>query len=209
MKKALTVSALLILAVWALIPSTQWSSQLPYRVSTTQWRDQLVPMLTLSQGAAPCTIGAYGASGSIRQYRCAVGKDLDGALQLNHDYKIGTDLHCHVHWSPIDADVGYVRWALDYYWSDTDTGPAGAAPTTIYAEQVSGGTAWVHQFVEFTDISAGGTKGLSPSSMLIFRFHRVAATAGGPDEYNAAAVPLAMDCHYEADSVGSREELVK
>jgi hypothetical protein len=45
--------------------------------------------------------------------------------------------------------------------------------------------------------------------MLTFRFYRAAATMGGPDEYASSAVPLAMDCHYEVNSLGSTSKTEK
>ena len=173
-----------------------------YGAATTVWDDALVPVYQMGQGAASCSIGNYGPSGGIRVWTCGVGKEMDGALQLSHGYKVGTDLKCHVHWNPINTSAGNVKWALEYYWQNIN-GDLSGGPTTITAEQAASGTAWRHQLAPFPDIT-GTNMGIS--SMLIFRLARVAASTS---EYGSSAAITSFDCHYQRDSNGSAEATAK
>jgi hypothetical protein len=187
---------------WALSAASNWSSTLPYRTYSTQWDDVRAPVSALSPGATPADPIVFGSAGAVRVRGFAVGEDMDGAIQLPHAYKEGADIHPHAHWAPVDASAGNVQWSLQYYWLNVGEAAVGA-PTTILIEQAASGTAWLQQKAHYAPISGTGKL---ISSMLVFRIQRVAASAS---EYGADAAFLELDCHFESDSLGSREEMIK
>lgn len=126
--------------------------------------------------------------------------------QLPHSYKLGTDLYAHAHWAPIDAGAGTVRWCLEYTWAKLN----GTFGNTQFAcnSCTAGGVGDAHQLCSMGAIS--GVTNNDISSMLICRFFRDAdASTGGTDTYGSDAVFLEFDFHFQIDSPGSRQELVK
>lgn len=124
-------------------------------------------------------------------------------VQLPHNWKEGTNIHPHVHWTPEDNAGGNVRWTFTYSWANVDgTFPAQTSDTITAA---AGTTADKHLKSEFTTIVGTGK---TISSMLICSLKRNSSDAG--DTYTGKdARLLEFDFHYEIDSFGSFSELVK
>lgn len=122
-------------------------------------------------------------------------------VQIPHQYKLGTNLKPHVHWSPTTTNVGTVIWNLEYTIAEKD----GVFGTTaqIAVTDTSSGTAFEHRLAGFPDIS--GTNIDSVSAMLVCALSRTATS----DTYTADAALIEFDIHYEIDSIGSRDEYTK
>ncbi len=123
-------------------------------------------------------------------------------VQIPHGYKLESDLHPHIHWSPIDTTAGSVKWFLEY--TITSINGTFSTPQTISVTDPSDGIAWKHQVVELPTIS--GT-GLGISSMIVCRLYRDPADSS--DTYTPDAAFLQFDVHYEIDTLGSSEEYTK
>jgi hypothetical protein len=120
--------------------------------------------------------------------------------QLPHSYKEGTNLHCHVHWEPTNTNTGNVLWRMSYRWrNNLKVAPSFADVDITVA---ANGTANKIQLDEFAEIS--NTDALI-SSMLDIKLQRI----GGSDTYNANARFKEFDIHFEINTLGSREEVVK
>ena len=124
-------------------------------------------------------------------------------FQLPHAWKEGSTIYPHVHWSPTNTNTGNVLWKIDYKWTNVDEVDAGSA-TPVEALSAGSGTALTHQMTSFT--AQTGT-GMTISSMLTIKLSRVGGD--GTDTYNADALLREFDIHYEIDTIGSRQELVK
>jgi len=132
--------------------------------------------------------------------------------QMPHTWDEGTNIEPHVHWVPADTAAGAgtdVCWGLEYTWQNIN-GTFGNT-TIIYAdEQTNGATETLtdgkHYITEFSAIDATGK---TMSSMLICRLFRDADSVGGTDDYDDDAGLLEVDFHYQVNSLGSKEELVK
>lgn len=184
-------------------PAANWSSTLPYRTKAYQWDDARAPMSGLAPGATPCNPVVFGTAGSVRVVDCAVGESMDGAIQLPHSYAEGRNIDLHIHWTPIDANAGNVRWGVDYFW--LNTGDAAGVPTTITTGDVAvPGVAWQTVYSDFAPVLTGTGKLIS--SMIVFRVFRQAAGAG---EYGSRAALLEVDAHFPMDSLGSAAEGTK
>jgi len=132
-------------------------------------------------------------------------------VQIPHSYKQGSDIYVHAHWTPGANGVGengnYVGWKIIYSWANID-GTFGN-PLTVDLSDICDGTNHKHQMTP--DISITGTS-KTISSMLICKFVRT--DTGGDDTWagtGAGNLPLLLevDFHFEQDTVGSRQLLIK
>lgn len=131
--------------------------------------------------------------------------------QMPHHWKQGSDIECHVHWTPASNALAAtdVCWGLEYTWANIN----GTFPTTSFLygdEQSNGPTEVVSRYKHYlTELGTITGTGKTLSSMLVCRLFRDATGAGGTDDYNDDAGLLEIDFHYEVDSLGSKEEYTK
>lgn len=142
-------------------------------------------------------------------------EELFFTAQFPHGMKIGSTIHPHTHWVPavtadgVPADQKVV-WALEYTWADI--GQNFPVNTTIitssdkYPNDLNV-IAGKHYYCDFPDIAATAASGQSVSSILVCRLFRKASDL--VDNYEHDAGLLAVDFHYEIDTVGSRYETLK
>ena len=173
---------------------------LVFKGDATVYNDINISGQALGTGAAaPATVDI--ASSTIKAYafngNTATVDELHGTVEILHDYKEGSDIVPHVHWSPATNDAGNVKWQLEYIWINRE-GTSGAS-TTISVVTAAGGTAWVGHISSFPAISGVG---MEMGSRFMFRIFRDPADAA--DTYGFDAVLLDAGVHYERDTVGSR-----
>lgn len=125
------------------------------------------------------------------------------SVLIPHGYKLGSDLHPHVHWSPQTADTGQVDWFLEYTISNYE-GTFGNT-TTITISDDGEGTINKHQIATPAAPIDGSSTQLA--AMLICRLYRDGGQ--GNDDFIGDAALLEFDLHFEQDTVGSREEYTK
>lgn len=130
--------------------------------------------------------------------------------QMPHAWATGTNIHPHVHWSPMDDQAtAKVVWGLEYSIGQSN-GPMSApviitGSTTLNGVDLTGG---IHYITEL-----GGTGGIDMSSytglstMVICRLFRDANH--GDDNYDNDAALFEFDLHYEIDTMGSWQEYTK
>lgn len=190
---------------------TSWGSMTTNAFITnlmTKWDDLQIPGLSLMVSASPPGLGAFGPSGGLQAFMFDKTSDEQAYTtgQLLHGYKEGTDIHPHIHFTPVDTasdgSTTNIVWGLEYSWANV--GDAFAAPTIIYATNVVSATAWAHQIASFPAISGAGK---TISSVLNMRPFRDADNTA--DKYDADAALLQLDIHYLRDSNGSTSELSK
>ena len=136
--------------------------------------------------------------GTIDGYGFDAGSDeeLFFSIEMPHDWKEGSTIYPHAHWSPTDADTNDVRWGLVTSWANIDdTFPA---TTTSEVLDAGSGTADDHQYVDFDSID-GSLKTIS--SIILCRVYREGSHAS--DEYGVDAVLHNVGFHYEIDTIGS------
>lgn len=123
-------------------------------------------------------------------------------LEMNHNWKEGTIIKPHLHWYPVNGNVGNVKWLLEYSWVAWDS--IVPASTTISVIQAAGGIAWHVRFASFPDID--GT-GMIIGSQLHMRLYR--NPTDGDDTYGSDAALATFGIHVEVDTLGSRQVGVK
>jgi hypothetical protein len=125
------------------------------------------------------------------------------AVQLPHAYKLGTDLHPHLHWAPLNTNTGNVLWRLEYTIAMFDEV---FIPTqTLDVLAAASGVAYAHQKSSFAPIS--GSAITKVSTMLICSLSRIGGDSS--DTYASDAALLEIDFHYQIDTLGSRRPTEK
>jgi hypothetical protein len=122
---------------------------------------------------------------------------LAGVAQMPHEWKIGTLVYPHVHWSPTDGNGGNVYWRFEYDIANENDSFAGSY-TTMNIQDASGEDANKNQEANFAPIDMS-SYGLS--CLIKWKLSRI----GGDvlDTYAADAKLYEFDMHYCSDSFGS------
>lgn len=169
------------------------------------WRDEKTSLLTSNAGSlnAPDLVKMLdNGSGSTGIYQYAFDASTEEevfmAFHIDHDYKLGTALYPHIHWSPSTTNTGTVRWGIEYSWANRDdtTPVAFPATTIIYLEQAATGTAYDHIVTEVADPGITFTD-IDTDALILMRVFRDATHAN--DTYTGDAFGLFVDIHYQVD----------
>lgn len=166
------------------------------------WNDIIMPISNLKLGV---TQPAWTLIvGSIYGYvfEDAKTEEVHGCNEVFHDYKEGSDIYAHAHWSPTTTNTGTVRFGLEYAWRNV--GEDGMTTNTVYAEQAASGTIGMHQLVEFPAISGTGKK---VGSNFCLRFFRDGSHTN--DTFTGGAFVPTIGFHYQSDTLGSRTRFAK
>ncbi len=180
---------------------------LEFNGNATVFRDINIGTATLSgppglQPGIANFVDNLGADTGIATSGIAVGEGFSGEFEMQHDYKEGSDITFHIHFQGIAAPTGTdkVQFQLTFTVGHTDTT---LAPVTIITVEVDFDTQYEFKLVSFAPIS--GT-GIHIEDQFVFTLQRIAASA---DEYGGEALTATVGIHYEVDTVGSRQILVK
>jgi len=183
----------------------------------TQWEDLKVPVLSTKSGGTkdPNFKKAFdngsGSQGVFTYYFDPnVEEELYFAVQLPHNWMIGSDIEPHVHWIPEGngAVSELVSWGLEYTWADI--GGVFGNTTILYSNtHFPADSAFVDGKHYITGLGSISGTGKTFSSMLICRVFRDATGSGETDSYTSDAGLLEVDFHYQVDSFGTNEEYVK
>ena len=169
------------------------------------WDDLRISGLSVRTNATAPDLITLGPSGGLLALGfdgAATTEQCYFAIQLPHGYKQGSDIYPHVHWCPVNANAGNVKWQLEYSWANINE--AFGAPTTIPVVAAAPGTEWKHTISSFAAISGTGK---TISSMLMCRLFR--NPGDGSDTYGSDAAFLEFDFHYQIDALGSQLETTK
>lgn len=168
------------------------------------YRDYNFNPSTLGVGATPPDMVQLDATGIFLSAfdGTATTEQVFGAVELDHDWMEGTLIHPHVHWMPVNANAGNVKWQLTYTF--LVDGAVYVAPATIPIVTPAPGVAWEDNRADFPTINAGpyliGTQ-------FCFRFFR--NPTDGDDTYASDAMVSTIGLHVKVNSIGSRQLGVK
>ncbi len=138
-----------------------------------------------------------GADTGIATHALAVGEALSGQIEMQHDYKEGSNITFHIHWQGIVAPTGTekVQFRLTY---TVGVEEATLDPVTIIPIEEDYDVQYEFKRTNFAAIA--GTN-INIEDQFIFTLERIAASA---DEYGGEALIATVGIHYEQDTVGSR-----
>ena len=129
---------------------------------------------------------------------------LYGSIELPHSYKEGSDIDFHVHQVNFTAGAGNVRWVLEYVWAPITGAVASVSTTVTSVNTIALGDVRNCKPVTIATISGTGRK---ISDVLMFRLSRNPSDAA--DTFPNDICVTAMGCHFEQDTLGSRQMLIK
>ena len=163
------------------------------------WRDLICGLDTRSGPQSPVLtnyrngIYLYGFSNTVNQ-------EVFATAHIDHDYKLGTMLYPHMHWTADTIDTGVVRWGFEYTFArrSDSTPPTTFDPTTIiYVEQTATGVAYTHYVAEVAEGQGIPGTYIEPDTLILFRIFRDAEHVN--DTYEHQVFGFTFDLHYEAD----------
>lgn len=163
------------------------------------WRDNIVEIKVDSSSPNAPTLGAI--RGGILAWQFAPGEltEAHSAFHVDHDYKAGTKLYLHVHWVNTTTTVGTVRWGFEYSVAKGHQQQAFPTTTTVYVEQPTTGTAYMHMVGEVSEGDAidGLALDIEPDTVILCRIFRDGANVN--DTLNETVFGIFLDLHYQAD----------
>jgi hypothetical protein len=182
--------------------------------AATTWNDLVVPAtaVRIGSGNSPTFEVIKGGVQSFT-FSSSANQEVFFTVQMPHNWKEGTTIYPHVHWSPQGSTTGVVVWGLEYTWANYDPSTPVTFPNTIITNAISAavtsGDNDKHYIASFPALIPLTT--VTPqdkiSSILVCRFFRDAISS--TDTYAGKVVMLSFDFHYEIDSFGSHTAFVK
>lgn len=168
------------------------------------YRDYNFNPSTLGVGATPPSMTQLAATGIFLSSfgGGATTEQVFGAVELDHDWAEGTLIYPHVHWMPVNANAGNVKWQMTYTF--LVDGAVYVAPATIPVVAAAPGVAWEDNQADFPAIV---TAGYLIGTQFCFRFFR--DPTDGDDTYGSDAMVSTIGLHVQVNSLGSRQLGVK
>jgi len=174
------------------------------------WDDLRV---TMDKGSSAAILDWFSGSSGPQiwyfRYNASV-EAMSFTVQLPHNWKEGTTIFPHLHWSPKATGSGNVEWNFEYTWQNYTTPTPAAFPAITTSTVISNGpfVANTHNITSLTTNNLGlSASGKNISSILVCRIWRNGSATN--DTYQENAGLLFVDFHYQLDTFGSREPFVK
>ena len=193
-------------ATWRCMVNTDSAPK--WRRHVGGWEDLQVPGLAIKAGVvAPDLIG-FAGSASLQVYGFNGGgtspiEEILFTVQMPHSWLLGSDIYPHVHFTPVDANSGTVKWYLEYTFAEINAAFPGTSTIATSAVAVAG-VAWQHQLASFSAITPSSSQD-GISAIFAGRLYR----DPGQDTYASDAAFLGFDIHYQSDGLGSDAEASK
>lgn len=187
--------------------------------TATTWNDLVVNPATARNSGGMVPNWTVFVAPNVYTWFFADGSnnEVDFSVQMPHDYKEGSTIYPHIHWSSTSAPgTNRVKWVMDYQWVNFGDNYAATGTTSVYGTKLAENdavslTAFQHTItpmntggVDRTGISGTGKK---VSSILLCHFYRQGGDA--TDTFSGSAALLSVDFHYEIDSFGSDNQYTK
>lgn len=169
----------------------------------SRWDDIIIPIESLGAGASAPDVVAFLNGTRIYAFDGnAISEQLYGSIEIMHNYKEGTDLRPHCHFSPLANSTGNVKWQIEYTIASKDAlFPATQTIVNVYdcSNKLN-----YHLASEFSIISGTNVK---IGDIITFRLFR---NPSDPQDTFAGDVGLlSFGIHMQIDGDGSRNTFSK
>lgn len=125
-------------------------------------------------------------------------------FQMPHNWKIGSDVNVHIHWSKSTTNNGVCNWQMKYKWCNIGDVMPGFSGLVSGTEQIpNSNVVDKHALMSWPTLSGAGK---TLSSMICVYLVR---TNDENDTFTGAGNLYEIDIHYQLDNVGSRQEYTK
>ena len=173
-------------------------NEMPNVVAEPGWRDMLSKINVRGTGTSSPTWSQLGTS-PFWAYRVNVNQEFWCSFHVPHDFKLGSSVFPHVHFTTSGTSTQPIVWQYDYTIAkghDQSNFNIAAGWSTITSTTIPNGTAWRHYVSEVaTPITSSE---LEPDSLVLIHVKRI--TNGGTDNANIVYA-MFTDLHYMADRV--------
>lgn len=181
--------------------------------SATTWNDLVVnPSTARNNGGLVPSWSAFVSPNVFTWFFAdAANNEVDFSVQMPHNYKEGSTIYPHVHWSSTVAPgLKRVKWVMDYQWVNFGDSYNSTTSNSVYGSQLavidaSSVNAYQHVITPMNTNGEASTgipgTGKKVSSILLCHFYRQGGDAA--DTFDGLAALLSIDFHYEIDSFGS------
>lgn len=161
------------------------------------WRDNIVMLVPQPGNPESPELNIFRQG--IHAYNFAAGQNTEACayFHVDHDYAMGTALYPHVHWAIQSGETGTIRWGVEYTIAKGHQQMAFGETTTVYVEQASTGTPYMHYIAEVNLANAIPGTNIEPDTLILCRFFRDGAHPN--DTLAADAFVFCVDLHYQAD----------
>ena len=164
------------------------------------WRDNVVE-LTVRNGPSDPQFTVFRGGILLPAF---VHTDLQsgfGNFHIDHDYAPGTALYPHVHWA-VDSDlIGTVRWGFEWTYAKGHQQMAFGPTQTIYVEQTTTGTPYMHYVSEVSDANAIPATNIETDGFILMRVFRDATHPN--DTFDDQVFGIAIDLHYQVSQAAT------
>jgi hypothetical protein len=171
-------------------------------LNTPVYKDLIVYALNLRGGSTPPQFAIFQGNLYGQSFENNATDILYGCVEFQHDYKEGTDIEVHIHWSPSSTNTGNCRFTYEYTIANRNS--AFSVDTTLTALQAGSGVVNQHQYLTMGTISGVGRK---IGDMICFAIARTGSDAA--DTFTGNAFVHSIGIHYEVDTCGSRTRSAK
>jgi len=123
--------------------------------------------------------------------------EMYATFNINHDYKVNSLMYPHIHWAPMSASTGNVRWVIEYTLAKghTQGDIVTGIPTQVVLNSSGTGTIGEHIIVEVPLTAAFSAA--EPDTVVLMTIYRDAANVG--DTFVGDAVIFMLNIHYQSD----------
>jgi len=174
------------------------------------WDDmRIVPGAVSFPGVADPALVTWQPSGSgisTYVYEFDNGDYVSAIIQLSHEYKQGSDLKPHIHWTPKSrgsAESGKtVAWEIEY--SIANVGDVFPAMQTIQLTDTVTGTNDEHEITSSGTIDGTGIK---ESAIIVLNIKRGSTDTWSTNTNGNMPAWLECDIHYQKDKLGTTTEI--
>lgn len=161
------------------------------------WRDNIIEMKVDASSPNAPTLDPFRGGILAWSFPPNETTEAHAAWHIDHDYALGTPLYFHVHWATASTSIGTVRWGFEYTIAKGHQQQAFPAPSFVYVEQASTGTAYMHMIAELSDANAIPGTGIEPDTVIQVRLFRDGTNPA--DTLEQPVFGLFLDLHYQAD----------
>lgn len=184
---------------------------LRYFGNATVWRDELNQLIGQKLESPNSRIAYDLLEGTVDfADNCDLTDYILTNIQINHDWKFGSDICPHLHWFQSSSNMP--NWIIQYRWQSNGKAKVTSWTNNIWNENAftyTSGT--ILQITEFSHITP--PEGYGISDILQVRILRDTNNDSelftGLDPLTGDAIALSFDIHLEIDTDGSRQEYVK
>lgn len=164
------------------------------------WRDNIIQMTTRGGITEPPFKLFKGNIWSLAFSQNDL-QEVFGNFHIDHDYALGTALYPHIHWSTQSNQVGTVRWGFEICKAKGHQQEAFGTCSTVYIEQITTGTSYMHYVAEVSDLDALSPVGVEPDTILMCRVFRDATHPN--DTLDAEVFGITLDMHYQVNRIST------